>query len=68
MPVLTDISYDNLSVGNGGVATDLLRKIAENKIPSSVAEQGIKDLLTYCEQDTWAMVRIRQVVQDKIAS
>jgi len=58
LPVLTDISYANLAVGDGGTATDLLQKIITWKLDSSLISQAIDDLRTYCTQDTWAMVEI----------
>lgn len=58
LPVLTDISYADLTVGDGGVATDLLQKIITWKLDSSVLDKTIADLCAYCTQDTWAMVEI----------
>ncbi|MEI6425887.1 MAG: DUF2779 domain-containing protein [Candidatus Absconditabacteria bacterium] len=66
LPVLTDISYDDLDVGNGGVAMNLLYEIQQGNIKGSDLDQSIKNLLTYCEQDTRAMVRIWEVVKEKI--
>jgi len=58
LPVLTDISYANLAVGDGGTATDLLQKIIRWKLDKSLIDTTIADLCTYCTQDTWAMVEI----------
>ena len=66
LPVLTDISYDNMNVGNGWIATGLLRRIAQGEISKEEAEKWIVDLLEYCKQDTWAMVRIWEEVKKKI--
>ena len=66
LPVLTDISYDDLAVGNGGVAMNLLFQIQQGNIKWDELEQSLKNLLTYCEQDTRAMVRIWEVVKEKI--
>lgn len=66
LPVLTDISYDKMNVWNGAVAADVLRKIAQNEIPATEAKKWTTDLLEYCKQDTRAMVRIRQVVKERI--
>ncbi len=62
LPVLTNISYDTLAVGDGGTATDLLQKIISWKLDSSLVDKTIADLCTYCSQDTWAMVEIRKKV------
>ena len=64
--MLTDISYDNLEVGNGGDAMKLLYEIQQGKITGAELEQSVINLLTYCEQDTRAMVRIWEVVKDAV--
>ena len=66
LPVLTEISYDDLEVGNGGVAMNLLYEIQQWNIKWAELEQSVKNLLTYCEQDTWAMVRIWEVITKRI--
>ncbi|MFA5748019.1 MAG: DUF2779 domain-containing protein [Candidatus Absconditabacterales bacterium] len=66
LPVLTDISYDNLEVGNGGIATALLKNIVLGNMSKEEYEKAKKDLLTYCEQDTRAMVEIYRKVLEKI--
>lgn len=66
LPVLTDITYDGLDVPNGMVATWLLLDIATGKMLPDVLATHRKNLLTYCEQDTWAMVRIWQELWKKI--
>ena len=66
LPVLTDISYDGMNVGNGWIATDLLRQIAQWNISEQEAKKWIVDLLEYCKQDTWAMVRIWEEVKNRI--
>lgn len=66
LPVLTDISYSDLEVSNGGIASWLLWKLAKGEIEASEEEKIITDLLEYCKQDTWAMVRIWEEVKKKI--
>jgi len=66
LPVLTDISYSDLEVSNGGVASWLLWKLAKWEIDVSEEEKIITDLLEYCKQDTWAMVRIWEEVKKKL--
>lgn len=58
LPILTDISYADLAVGNGSVATELLQKIITWKLDSALVSKTIDDLCLYCSQDTWAMVEI----------
>jgi hypothetical protein len=66
LPVLTSISYDDLEVGNGGIATNLLQQIVLGTIDQKDYQSVVKNLLTYCEQDTRAMVRIWEVVKEKV--
>ena len=66
LPVLTDISYSDLEVSNGGVASWLLWKLAKWEIEATEEEKIITDLLEYCKQDTWAMVRIWEEVKKKL--
>jgi hypothetical protein len=57
LPVLTDISYDNLAVGHGGQATALLQQLISWTLQGDV-DTTIKNLCDYCTQDSWAMVQI----------
>ncbi len=66
LPVLTPMSYDNLEVGNGWIASSLLQQIVVGTIDHKDYESTVKNLLTYCEQDTWAMVEIYRKVVEKI--
>lgn len=54
LPALTVITYDGMPVGNGMEAMAVIEKI----LVWQATEQQIKDCLSYCEQDTWAMVAI----------
>lgn len=54
LPALTDITYEGMPVGNGMEAMKIIEKILTWK----AAEEEIQNCLTYCEQDTWAMVAI----------
>ena len=65
LPVLIpELSYDDLNIGEGGTAS-----LTYSQLPSMDAEtreQKIKDLLEYCKQDTWAMVRIWEWIGERI--
>ena len=63
LPVLTDITYDGMTVSNGGVASDYLYQLIQNKLPIQISTQ---DLLDYCKQDTRAMVEIYNFLKGKI--
>lgn len=66
LPVLTDISYSDLSIGNWWQAADALGKLAKKTFTNEEAEKVKKDLLQYCRQDTRAMVAIWQKVCEEI--
>lgn len=62
LPVLTDLTYEGMNVPNGSIATDIILKIATGIITGDELKKSREDLLVYCEQDTWAMVRIWQEI------
>ncbi len=47
-----------MTVANGGDAMNAFDVLYAGELPPTQLEQLRKDLLKYCEQDTWAMVRI----------
>ncbi|MFH0767822.1 MAG: DUF2779 domain-containing protein [Bacillota bacterium] len=56
LPVFSNLSYKDLGIGNG---TEAL--VAYARFPmmdEDTFKQTYKDLLEYCKQDTWAMVKI----------
>ena len=56
LPVFSDLSYKDLGIANG---TDAL--VAYARFPfmdETTFNQTYKELLEYCKQDTWAMVKI----------
>lgn len=63
LPVLTDISYNNMVVSNGSVASDHLHQLLQNQLPIQIS---VQDLLDYCKQDTRAMVEIYNFLLQKI--
>jgi hypothetical protein len=65
LPLVTDMSYDNLTIKNGSEATALLTKGMLGLVDREVYEQQRQDLLTYCQQDTLAMVKIFQFLQKR---
>jgi len=65
LPVLIpELSYDDLNIGEGGTASLTYAQLP-NMDPET-REQKIKDLLEYCKQDTWAMVRIWEWINIQI--
>jgi hypothetical protein len=65
LPVLTDISYDSLAVGDGSQATALLQQLINWTLQGHV-DAIIKDLCDYCTQDSWAMVQIWKILIESI--
>lgn len=59
LPVLApDLSYKNLSIGNGGLALVSWHEMIYGDKPQTEKDQIQKDLLDYCKLDTLAMVKI----------
>ena len=58
LPVMSDVSYKGMTISNGGEALSAYIKYFLNSEPHDDREQLIKDMLAYCELDTWAMVLI----------
>lgn len=65
LPVLIpELSYDYLNIGEGGKAS-----LTYSQLPtmdSETREQKVLDLLEYCKQDTWAMVRIWEWIGERV--
>lgn len=66
LPVLTEISYDNMEIWNWAVATEILANIQRGLLVWDELYKQKKNLLKYCEQDSRAMVRIWQEVMKQI--
>jgi hypothetical protein len=65
LPVLVpDLSYEGMGVPNGTTAMSSWAKIMSGELGESEIEHIRKDLLVYCKMDTWAMVRIWQVLME----
>ncbi|HRX63774.1 MAG TPA: DUF2779 domain-containing protein [Candidatus Absconditabacterales bacterium] len=63
LPVLSDITYEGMTVSNGGDASNYLQKLINNQLPIEIS---IENLLEYCKQDTRAMVEIYNFLKEKI--
>ncbi|HKL44297.1 MAG TPA: DUF2779 domain-containing protein [Candidatus Absconditabacterales bacterium] len=63
LPVVSKITYDGMTVSNGGDASNYLHKLIENQLPIEIS---IENLLEYCKQDTRAMVEIYNFLKEKI--
>lgn len=60
-----ELSYDGLNIGNG---QDASQKYLDFMRGQSVPPQFWRDLEEYCGLDTFAMVKLAQVLREKIAS
>jgi hypothetical protein len=68
LPVLVpELSYDDLEIGHGGLATVEWRRMVDSATDPAEAAKIAKQLLIYCGQDTLAMVRILEVLQRAVA-
>lgn len=66
LPAITDVSYDNLGIQDGGLAADAWWKMLSPATPKQEAEQIAKDLKIYCGVDTYAMYAIWKHLQEVI--
>lgn len=63
LPALVpELSYQDLSIKEGGIASNTFSQLMLGKFCGDV-EQARKDLLAYCQLDTWAMVKILEVLK-----
>ena len=58
LPVLTNLSYQGMSISNGEQAADALSKMLMGNFDRESYEQLTNRLYEYCEQDTLAMVAL----------
>lgn len=66
LPVLSDLTYEGMPVGNGGDAIMTYAKFPRLlKESKELYEKEYKDLIAYCKQDTWAMVIILIKISNK---
>ncbi|MBK6727096.1 MAG: DUF2779 domain-containing protein [Xanthomonadales bacterium] len=56
--IAPDLDYSNLDVGDGGAAQEAYLRAISSSVSDVEREALRQALLTYCERDTWAMVRL----------
>ena len=67
LPALTNLSYEDLEIGEGTTASLKFMEAAFGNI-SDLERQKIRtDLLTYCGQDTGGMVEILNKLHDMVS-
>ena len=69
-PLVPDLTYDDLVIVDGLVASVEIARLlfVAQKIAPEERDRVRKDLLDYCERDTWAMVRLLERVKELAAS
>ena len=65
-PLVPDLTYDDLVIVDGRVASVEIARLlfVAGRIPHEERERVRKDLLDYCERDTWAMVRLLERLRE----
>ena len=59
LPVVApELTYKNLDIRNGGSASDTWNRLVTGQIVGAEKEKSVKDLLKYCERDSYAMYAI----------
>lgn len=65
LPALVpDMTYDGMPVANGGDAMQAFDTLYFGQLNPAQQEQLRQDLLAYCKQDTWAMVKLVEVLKN----
>lgn len=63
--IAPELAYDDLEVGNGGMAMEAFAAMMSPDISPERHRQLYNALLKYCERDTWAMVAIARFFEGK---
>jgi hypothetical protein len=65
-PLVPELTYDDLVIVDGMVASVEIARLlfVAQAIPVEERERVRKDLLDYCERDTWAMVKLLERMRE----
>ncbi len=63
-PMVPDLTYDDLAIVDGQVASVEIARLLFVAHKVRDRDQLRRDLLAYCERDTWAMVRLLQRLRE----
>lgn len=67
LPALVpEMSYKNLVVQDGGMAADTWNRVVSGEFQEDEAEAKIEALREYCTQDTLAMVKIWEILEEAV--
>jgi len=64
LPTYTDLSYDGMGIANGLEAMIMMENFVNGKLTEDESKKKSADLQEYCKLDTWAMVKLLEVVID----
>ncbi|HTY07149.1 MAG TPA: DUF2779 domain-containing protein [Gemmatimonadales bacterium] len=64
-PLVPELTYSDLVIVDGRIASVEIARLlfVADKIPKHERDRVREDLLNYCERDTWAMVRLTEVLR-----
>lgn len=62
LPAFTDLGYDELEIGNGMEASNRYLHFMQHGLPEAEKDKLLTDLTAYCELDTYAMVKLVEVL------
>ena len=67
-PLVPELTYDDLVIVDGRLASVEIARLlfVADRIPRHERDRVRKDLLAYCERDTWAMVRLLERLREKL--
>ena len=68
-PLVPELTYDDLVIVDGRVASVEIARLlfVADKVPRHERDRVRRDLLKYCERDTWAMVKLVERLQELAA-
>ena len=66
LPAFTDQDYNDLEIGDGLLASRGYQSYLEGKLSADEADALMKNLQKYCKLDTYAMVKLVNVLSDKV--
>jgi hypothetical protein len=61
------MNYSDLAISNGNAAVRAYIQLMDPQVSEMVKKNIRKDLLTYCAQDTLAMVKLVEVLRERVA-
>ena len=68
-PLVPELTYDDLVIVDGRVASVEIARLlfVAHKIPEEERDRVRRDLLEYCERDTWATVKLLKRLRELAA-